>query len=226
MNVSEELTAVECNRCNTFLIDGSVSTAEQQQRMKEHLDATHPYWELEDLETGARDYKTNFRLVTRQRRDTRGSIESGEEQDELGRTGIDRKQLFGIIGSILLFFGVFTPIISAPIVGSINYFQNGKGDGVIVLVLALISIGLVLLKKYGGLYLTGAGSLAILVITFLNFQIRISQMQTEMETTLAGNPFRGVADVAMHSIQIQWGWAVLIIGAVFLIAAAAISDKG
>jgi len=46
-----------------------------------------------------------------------------------------------------------------------------------------------------------------------------------METSLAGNPFRGIADLAMQSIQIQWGWAVLIVGAGFLIAAAAISDE-
>ena len=68
----------------------------------------------------------------------------------MGHTGLHRKQLFGIMGSILLFFGVFTPIISAPIVGSINYFQNAKDDGVIVVVLAVISIGLVLAKKYSG----------------------------------------------------------------------------
>jgi hypothetical protein len=46
-----------------------------------------------------------------------------------------------------------------------------------------------------------------------------------METKLAGNPFRGIADVAMQSVQIQWGWAVLIVGAGFLIAAAMICDK-
>ena len=34
--------------------------------------------------------------------------------------------------------GVFLPLLSMPIVGSINYFQNGRGDGVIVLVLAAI----------------------------------------------------------------------------------------
>jgi hypothetical protein len=107
----------------------------------------------------------------------------------------------------------------------LNYFQNGKGDGVIVLVLALISLGLVLAKKYGGLWITGAGSLAVMVFTFVNFQVRMGQMQEKMESELAGNPFRGIADVAIQSIQIQWGWAVLIIGAALVIASAAISDK-
>ena len=67
--------------------------------------------------------------------------------------------------------------------------------------------------------------MAVMMFTFVNFQVRISGMKDEMESKLAGNPFRGFADVAMQSIQIQWGWAVLVIGAVLLIAAAAIGDK-
>ncbi|MBI9082217.1 MAG: hypothetical protein JEZ11_01385 [Desulfobacterales bacterium] len=47
------------------------------------------------------------------------------------------KQILGLIGSIILFVGVFTPIFSVPIMGNMNYFQNGKGDGTIVLVLAI-----------------------------------------------------------------------------------------
>jgi hypothetical protein len=61
---------------------------------------------------------------------------------------MNTKQLLGLIGSIVLFIGVFTPIVSVPIMGNMNYFQNGKGDGTIVLVLAVISLILVLAKKY------------------------------------------------------------------------------
>src|ERR1043165_399933 len=50
------------------------------------------------------------------------------------------KYLLGIAGSLVLFVGVFTPIVSMPVVGNVNYFQNGEGDGVIVLILALISL--------------------------------------------------------------------------------------
>lgn len=120
---------------------------------------------------------------------------------------------------------MFTPIISIPIVGSVNYFQNGKGDGVIVLALALISIVLVFAKKYAGLWITGTASLALILFPFINFQVRMSEMQDELESKLAGNPFRGIADITMQSIQLQWGWAVLVVGAVLLITAAAISNK-
>jgi hypothetical protein len=134
----------------------------------------------------------------------------------------ERKRMLGLTGSLILFIGVFTPIISLPIVGSLNYFQNGQGDGVIIIVLAIISLVLALTKKYGGLWLTGLASLALMTFTFINFQVRMSDAKAQMESQLSGNPFRGLADVAMQSIQIQWGWAVMIVGASLLIAAAAI----
>lgn len=134
------------------------------------------------------------------------------------------KQLFGLIGSAVLFVGVFTPIVSIPLMGNLNYFQNGKGDGVIILVLAIISFILVLLKKFKGLWFTGIGSVAIMIFTFINFQIALSSSKMQIETELSGNPFRGIADMAMQSVQIQWGWALLIVGAIFVIVSAAIKD--
>lgn len=132
--------------------------------------------------------------------------------------------MLGLIGSLILFVGVFTPIISLPLVGSMNYFQNGKGDGVIILALAIVSLILTLTKRYRGLWFTGIGSLAVMAFTFINFQMRMTEMQSQMETQLSGNPFRGLADIAMQSVQIQWGWAVLIVGAGLVIAAAAIKS--
>jgi len=83
---------------------------------------------------------------------------------------MNTKQLLGLIGSIILFVGVFAPIVSVPIMGNMNYFQNGKGDGTIVLLLAVVSLVLVLAKKYKGLWITGLGSLAVMAFTFINFK--------------------------------------------------------
>jgi hypothetical protein len=135
------------------------------------------------------------------------------------------RQLLGLIGSIILFIGVFTPIISIPIVGNMNYFQNGTGDGVIVLVLAVISIVLSVTKKYKWLLITGLASLALLIITFINFQVRISSARSSMKDSMANNPFGGLGEALFNSVQIQWGWAILIIGAGFLIAASLLKDK-
>jgi len=135
------------------------------------------------------------------------------------------KQLLGLIGSAVLFVGVFAPIISVPIMGNMNYFQNRRGDGIIVLVLVAVSLILILLKKFKGLWFTGLSSMAILAFTFINFQIKMSDVKTQMEIELTGNPFRGIADMAIQSVQLQWGWALLIIGVSLVIASAAIKDK-
>ena len=135
------------------------------------------------------------------------------------------KQLLGLIGSIVLFIGVFTPIVSVPIMGNINYFHNGRGDGTIVLILAIISLVLVLTNKYKGLWFTGFGSLGLTLFTFINFQLRMSQAKADIELELASNPFRSLADMAIESVQLQWGWALLIVGAALIIASAAMKDK-
>jgi len=47
-----------------------------------------------------------------------------------------KRQLVGLAGTILLAVGVFLPLVSMPLIGSLTYFNNGRGDGVIVLILA------------------------------------------------------------------------------------------
>jgi hypothetical protein len=63
------------------------------------------------------------------------------------------------------------------------------------------------------------------LFTFVNFQAKLAETKSQMETQLAGNPFRGLADVTMQSIQLQWGWAVLVVGAGLVITAAALQPK-
>jgi hypothetical protein len=139
---------------------------------------------------------------------------------------MSNRQLLGILGSAILFIGVFMPIVKLPVIGNLNYFQNGRGDGVFILVFAVISFVLVLLRWYRELWITALGSAAILAFTFFTLQSKMGQMKTEMETQLKDNPFRGLADLAVQSVQLEWGWAVLVIGIVSLIVVAAMKDIG
>ncbi len=71
------------------------------------------------------------------------SNETGLEEE-----GMNTRQLLGLLGSALLFIGVFLPLVSIPLLGSLNYFQNGRGDGVFVLLLATGSAILTLIQRY------------------------------------------------------------------------------
>lgn len=142
-----------------------------------------------------------------------------------GIESICKEKLLGILGSIILFLGVFTPIISAPIIGTLNYFHNGQGDGVILLLLSVISCILVFKEQYKFLWWTGTASFGVIIIGLINFLTRLHQLQSHIEEELSGNQFRGLADAAVQSVQLQWGWILLILGTGLIVAAAAISEK-
>ncbi len=45
-----------------------------------------------------------------------------------------------------------------------------------------------------------------------------------MNAELADNPFKGLAEAALQSFQLQWGWAILLIGSLMLIVAALMKE--
>ncbi len=135
------------------------------------------------------------------------------------------KMVFGIIGSAVLFLGVFAPFLRVPIFGGVDYFRNGQGDGVIVLVLAGLSFVFVLTRIYSALWFTSIGSLGVIAFTFINFQMKVNEMRQQMEAEMKGNMFAPIGKALADSISIDWGFPVLIIGAGLLIAAAAIPRK-
>jgi hypothetical protein len=44
----------------------------------------------------------------------------------------------------------------------------------------------------------------------------MQDIHAQMEPRLAGNPFRGIADLAVTSVQLEWGWVVLVGGVICL----------
>lgn len=133
--------------------------------------------------------------------------------------------LAALAGSVLLAFGVFAPIVQVPIVGGVNLYRDGTGDGVILLVIAAITVVLALLHQYRALWITGSASLALVLYTFVNLQIKLGEVKTKLNDDLEGNPFRGLADAAVGSIQLQWGFVPLVIGAVLVVVAAWLARK-
>jgi hypothetical protein len=42
---------------------------------------------------------------------------------------------------------------------------------------------------------------------------------------MQGNPFKSLGDIFINSIKIEWGWAILIMGTLLIIASSFIKDK-
>jgi hypothetical protein len=135
-------------------------------------------------------------------------------------------RLLGAVGAVMLGLGVFAPIITIPIVGTLNYFANGRGDGVVLLLLAIISGLLITANRLHWLFTTGCVSLMFLIAAFLNLDARLTETRTELSRDLRDNPFGGLAETAFAGVQIQWGWAVLVVGAGLLVAAALMRPLG
>ena len=135
----------------------------------------------------------------------------------------------GIIGSTAMILGVFLPIMKVPIFGSINYIRNGESEGTFILILGIISLILILMKKYEALLYTGFFSFIIMGYTSFHYNEMIRQLKTDMDKDLTGNPFKGLAEattkVAIESIQLEWGIPILIIGTSLVIVSAVLSLK-
>jgi hypothetical protein len=136
------------------------------------------------------------------------------------------QRALGLTGSVLLFAGVFLPILRVPIFGSVNYFRNGEGDGVVILVLALIGVALTVTRRFAWLLAPGVWSLILVFGTLVGFRITLSEARSRLARDLADNPFRGLAETAANTAQLEWAWAVLALGAGCLITAALRNDKG
>jgi hypothetical protein len=137
---------------------------------------------------------------------------------------MDGRQGIGLAGALVLLVGAFCPILSAPIMGSINYFQNGRGDGVVVVALAVVSLLAVLGRKYPWLWLTGGASLVLVLYTMNRLMNMVNQIQADATKGLEGNPFAGLASLVTQSVQLQWGWAILFAGCALLLICAGVKS--
>jgi hypothetical protein len=133
--------------------------------------------------------------------------------------------LAGLAGAALLFFGAFAPLVRVPVIGSVNYFHSGQGDGVIVVLLAAASLIAVLAQRFRALWATGIASLGLLAFTYVTFQSRLADARAELRRDLADNPFSGLGEAMLGTVQIEWGLAVLVVGSLLLLAAAYLGSR-
>jgi len=104
----------------------------------------------------------------------------------------------GIGGAILLAFGVFSPLVSLPLVGNLNMFLNGTESGWILLVLALAG-----LLSSAFRYWPAASIFGGCACLFIAFKAgSVFQLASQQEAAIA---------------QIQWGWLLLSAGAISLL---------
>jgi hypothetical protein len=117
--------------------------------------------------------------------------------------------LLGVGGAILLFLGVFLPVLKLPIVGSMNYYQNGRGDGVLVLLMVAVAVPMLIRRRFVWLIVPGVSTLVGLVLALLRLQSRIGDLHASQTKDLAGNMFGGLVPRLPERREVRWGEAPL-----------------
>jgi hypothetical protein len=142
---------------------------------------------------------------------------SGINSEELN---LDIVQLMGFVGIAITILGIFSPILTAPVVGTVNYFKNGSEEAIILIVLMAVSTFLLAKKHYSWLYGSSVWAFLLVGGTFWYYQSLISDLKASADRELAGNPFRGLADMAMAATGLSWGWFLLFLGTGLVVVAA------
>ena len=130
-----------------------------------------------------------------------------------------QQQIAGLIGAGMIIGGVFSPILRGPIIGRVTYLEFSRGEAIVVTAFALIAAFLVLVRKPELVWLMGTGALATSAYSFIRIQVSLSGSAPTVLKNLFNSPFEGINQLARHAMQIDWGWGLLLGGAILVIAA-------
>jgi len=129
----------------------------------------------------------------------------------------DLRTILAAVGIALIGVGLFLPIVTLPFVGTVNYIVTWRG--IAVALLLVVSAALVATQRFRGLLVTGGVAAALTAYTY----VRLSMSVAEGRATMTDSPFVGLAEQLTETLQLEWGWFVLLAGIVFLLAAGVVS---
>jgi len=117
------------------------------------------------------------------------------------------------------------PVFHVPDRGMLTYFQYGQEIGTILLVFAIVGLFLSIRGAFALLGVPCLFSLALLMLTFLNFQEGVAVARAGLQPDVLGSDSPGVMRDGLSTVRLQWGWIVLLVGSVFQVAASGIKTE-
>jgi hypothetical protein len=120
--------------------------------------------------------------------------------------------LLGLVGAVLMGLGTFLPFVRMPVVGSLSYFNNGQGDGLIIVFLAGGITIFLLLRWYLLALIPGLVAGGIVGNAVLKISRMIREMNDELGQALEDNPFAGFGALLAQSVQIDVGAYIMGLG--------------
>jgi hypothetical protein len=121
-------------------------------------------------------------------------------------------KILAMAGSLLLVIAPFAPFISAPIFGRVTLFQQGKGDGVVLIAVALIAGSFSMFGRYGFLWVSGAVGLFEIGNLLSFFYRRLPDAIESYKHQTRDNVFGSIGNITLSNVDPDWGAMVLVLG--------------
>lgn len=111
--------------------------------------------------------------------------------------------------------GAFCPIVRFPVVGSVNYVMGGRGDGIFVVGCSAAIIALVISGYRRTTGILAAGALFMMLMSVVQIAAKLSKAQADLAKD--SGPFSGLTTLIANSVGLEWGWLLLIGGALAIV---------
>jgi hypothetical protein len=145
---------------------------------------------------------------------------------------IELKQILILASSILMVAGVFLKLMQVSVKMSffgmpinktiaIDYWQNGQGEGVYILIIALLSLSIIIIKKYKLIWLAIAAYLGVILYSVID----LASNSMKMKNSEMGNMFMDMMGKPEMKMIPREGALFLILGLTALVFAAIVKNQ-
>jgi hypothetical protein len=129
---------------------------------------------------------------------------------------MSKGQIIGLIGSVLLIIGVFIPLVRVPLAGGISFFDSDKLESIILIVLAVISIFLIVLKMYKLVWFSGIAALATVSASGIQTVRKLLSIKSTAEKIIGEKLTDKFTNATVEQIHISWGLVFMFVGAILI----------
>jgi hypothetical protein len=135
------------------------------------------------------------------------------------------RRALALVGATFIAVGVFMPILGIPVFRDQSIMQLRPNAGWILLGLAAVTLLIVLTKRIALLYVPGILAVVLLSYTLIAMQGRRDQIQSDIKTNVANTPVRGLVHGFVGSASLRFGWPLMMLGAVTIVAVPLVGSR-
>jgi len=130
-----------------------------------------------------------------------------------------------VVGAGLICVGVFLPMLSIPLMRDDSFLRLSPGGGIILLVLAGLSIVIGIWGRFRLLYITGLLSLGLLIYAYFEVDRRKSAAQSNLQERVISTPLKSLSHNLISSVGLRYGWPMMMVGAALTVAVPLVGSR-